>query len=72
MVSVPDPFWVVSSGDSGPATSAELDEPWSVAVDTTGNLLISNTFDYRIRLAAAATGTFYGQPTASNTATGSR
>ena len=48
------------SGDGGPATSAELSVPEGVAVDGSGNLLIADTNNNRVRVAAAATGTFYG------------
>ena len=48
-------------GDGGPATSAELNEPAGVTVDSVGNLVITDTFDLRIRVVAARTGTFYGQ-----------
>jgi sugar lactone lactonase YvrE len=37
------------SGDNGPATSAELAEPESVAVDGSGNIYIADTNNYRIR-----------------------
>jgi hypothetical protein len=51
-----------SSGDGGPATAAKLTEA-SVAVDAPGNLLIVDDGDQpRIRVVAAATGTFYGHP----------
>jgi hypothetical protein len=50
------------SGDSGTATSAELDEPEGVAVDSAGSLLIADTNNNRIRVVAASTGMFYGQP----------
>jgi sugar lactone lactonase YvrE len=50
------------SGDGGPATSAELGGQGSVAVDAAGNLLIADTENDRIRVVAARTGTFYGQP----------
>jgi sugar lactone lactonase YvrE len=48
-------------GDGGPATSAELNQPLGVTVDATGNLVIADTNDHRIRVAAASSGTFYGQ-----------
>jgi sugar lactone lactonase YvrE len=38
-----------SSGDGGPATAAEMQAPWSVAVDAAGNLYISDADDNRIR-----------------------
>ena len=38
-----------SSGDDGPATSAELSSAYGVAVDFTGNLYIADTLNYRIR-----------------------
>ena len=50
------------SGDGGPATAAELSDPHSTAVDAEGNLLITDTLNNRVRVVAAATGTFYGQP----------
>jgi uncharacterized protein (TIGR03437 family) len=37
------------SGDGGPATSAELQYPQSVAVDSGGNLFIADLYNYRIR-----------------------
>jgi hypothetical protein len=49
------------SGDRGPATSAKLYEPNSVAVDSAGNLIVADQFNSRVRLVAARTGTFYGQ-----------
>ena len=49
------------SGDGGPATSAELSSRQAVAVDAAGNLVIADTGNNRIRVVAAATGTFYGQ-----------
>ena len=48
-----------SSGDGGPATAAELENPRGVAVDHTGNQLVASAT--RVRVIAAATGTFYGQ-----------
>ena len=49
------------SGDGGPATSAELNFPYGAVVDPHGNLVIDDTFNKRIRVVAASTGTFYGQ-----------
>jgi NHL repeat len=50
------------SGDGGPASSAELDYPFGVAVDPAGNLLIADLLNNRIRAVAASTGTFYSVP----------
>ena len=41
-----------SLGDSGPATSAELINPWGVAMDATGSLYIANWGNSRIRKVA--------------------
>ncbi|HEY6392207.1 MAG TPA: hypothetical protein VIX89_13060 [Bryobacteraceae bacterium] len=38
-----------SSGDNGPATSAQLAAPGGVAVDSSGNIFITDTDNYRIR-----------------------
>jgi hypothetical protein len=48
-------------GDGGPATSAHLSSPQKVAVDGTGNLVIADAGNNRIRLVASRTGTFYGR-----------
>jgi hypothetical protein len=48
------------AGDFGPATSAELHFPRDVAVDATGNLLIADSGNSRLRVVAAHTGKFYG------------
>jgi hypothetical protein len=50
------------SGDGGPATKAELCSPNGLAVDGAGNVTITDSCNSRIRVIAAATGTFYGQP----------
>jgi secreted PhoX family phosphatase len=49
------------SGDGGPATSAELNNPSSVRLDGAGNLVIADTGNNRIRVVAEGTGEFYGQ-----------
>jgi hypothetical protein len=49
------------SGDGGPATSAELNGPGAATVDGADNLLISDSGNARIRVVAAATGSFYGR-----------
>ncbi len=59
------------AGDGGPATSAEFQEPQSVAVDSAGNIIVADTLtslvpsetgNNRVRVVAATTGTFYGVP----------
>jgi len=50
------------AGDGGPAKNAKLNSPENVAADAAGNLLIADTFNQRVRVVAAASGTFYGQP----------
>ena len=49
------------SGDGGRATGAELDDPYGVSVDSAGNLVVADSLNERVRVVAAATGTFYGQ-----------
>ena len=44
-----------SGGDGGPATSAQLNNPYRVAVDTAGNLYIADTYSNRIRKVDAKT-----------------
>jgi hypothetical protein len=48
------------AGDNGPATFAALYEPEGVAVDHSGNLLIADSANSRVRVLAESTGTFYG------------
>lgn len=43
------------SGDGGPATSASLDGPSGVAVDSAGNLYIGDTYNDRIRKVSGGT-----------------
>lgn len=50
------------SGDGGPATRAELSGVGGLAVDSSGNVLITDTFNSRIRVVAHSTGTFYDRP----------
>ena len=51
------------SGDGGPATSAQLNNPSAVAVDTAGNLFISDTSNNRVRRVTwvAAVSAFFPQ-----------
>src|SRR5487761_1166590 len=49
------------SGDGGPATRAAFSSPEGVAVDGSGNLVIADTNNNRVRVVAVSTGTFYGQ-----------
>jgi uncharacterized protein (TIGR03437 family) len=55
------------SGDNGPATSAELNAPYGVALDSAGNLYIADHANYRVRKVSngvittvAGNGTTYG------------
>jgi hypothetical protein len=49
------------SGDGGPATSAEFQNPLGIVVDGAGNLVIGDANNNRVRVVAESTGTFYGQ-----------
>jgi trimeric autotransporter adhesin len=49
------------SGDGGPATSAELNGPTALVVDSSGNLVITDASSNRIRVVAEHTSTYYGQ-----------
>src|SRR6266513_2910767 len=44
------------SGDGGPATAAALNHPGGVAVDTNGNLFITDLYNHRVRRVDASTG----------------
>jgi len=48
-------------GDGGPASQATLSSPHGLVIDGTGNVIIADTSDGRVRVVAAATGRFYGQ-----------
>ncbi len=37
------------SGDGGAATSAEINGPWGICIDNSGNIFFSDHFNYRIR-----------------------
>jgi hypothetical protein len=50
-----------SSGNGGPATSAELNDPVAVTADGDGNLAIADAGNNQVRLVAESAGTFYGQ-----------
>jgi len=59
-----------SSGDGGPATAAEIEDPYAVTLDSSANIYLSNLFS--IRLVTAKTGiisTFAGvsEPSSGNT-----
>ena len=47
-------------GDGGRATRSLLDDPTGVAVDASGDLLVSDTGNCRLRLVAATSGTHFG------------
>jgi len=44
------------SGDNGPATSAELNYPYGITLDTFGNLFIADSYNCRVRKVILATG----------------
>jgi len=50
------------AGDGGKATKAHVDNPESAFVDGSGNLVIADTGNDRIRVVAETSGTFYGSP----------
>ena len=49
------------SGDGGPALHAALFHPAGLLVDGSGNLVLADSGNSRVRVVAEATGTFYGQ-----------
>jgi trimeric autotransporter adhesin len=44
------------SGDGGPATAAGLSNPFSIAIDISGNMYIADTLNNRIRMVSTLTG----------------
>ncbi len=50
------------TGDSGPATSATINNPYAIAVDGNGDLFIADTGNNAIRFVPATTGTYFGLP----------
>jgi len=51
-----DPIYPQSCGDGGPATQALLNGPMGVALDSSNNLYIADTYDNRIRCVLAVVG----------------
>ena len=49
------------TGEGGVATTAKLDSPQDVAVDSAGNLVIADGANNRVRVVAPRAGTFYGR-----------
>ncbi len=49
-----------SAGDGGPAAHSELDDPTGVALDPSGDVLIADTANCRLRMVAASSGTRFG------------
>ena len=45
-----------STGDGGPATSALLNSPYGCGLDTSSNIYIADTFNFKIRFVKATTG----------------
>ena len=50
-------FYFTSSGDGGPATTAQLNLPWGIAVDSAGNLYIGVPGAFNVRQVLTSSGT---------------
>jgi hypothetical protein len=53
-------------GDGSPATSCQFNAPTGVAIDTQGNVAISDLYNHRIRFIPRVSGTYYGQSMTAN------
>jgi DNA-binding beta-propeller fold protein YncE len=49
------------SGDGAPATQAELNSPSGIAVDATGNVMVADLGNDRVRVVAVRSSRFYGR-----------
>ena len=49
------------SGDGGRAVDADLGDPTAAAADPAGNILLADDANYRVRVVAAQTGSYYGR-----------
>jgi hypothetical protein len=49
-----------STGDTGLASAALLNNPYGVAIDSSGDVIIADYSNYKIRMIAATTGSFFG------------
>ncbi len=50
------------SGDGGPAADAQLNDTYGVTLDSAGNLYISDTINFCVRMIPAVSGAYYGIP----------
>ena len=55
-----------STGDSALASSALLNNPWGVFVDSTNNLYIADSTNNRIRMVVGTAGTYFGSSRTAN------